>query len=88
MKVTVIPIVIGALGTVTKRLVEGRDDLKIREPIETIQTTALFRSTGILRRVQETCCHSDSSGKPSANVGVKISQKSNIIIDMDTERKL
>ena len=28
MKVTVIPIVIGALGTITKRLVQGLEDLK------------------------------------------------------------
>ena len=29
MKVTVIPIVIGTLGTVTKRLVQGQEDLEI-----------------------------------------------------------
>ena len=29
-KMTVIPIVIGALGTVTKRLVKGLEDLEIR----------------------------------------------------------
>ena len=29
MKVTVLPVVIGALGTVTKRLVKGLEDLKI-----------------------------------------------------------
>ena len=29
MKVTVIPIVVGALGTVTKGLVQGLEDLKI-----------------------------------------------------------
>ena len=48
MKVTVIPIVIGALGTVTKEL------LKILEDLEIIQTTALLRSDRILRRVKET----------------------------------
>ena len=30
MKVTVIPIIIGALGTVTKRLIQGHNDLEIR----------------------------------------------------------
>ena len=35
-KVTVIPIVIGALGTVTKRLVLGLEELKIRARVETI----------------------------------------------------
>ena len=52
MKVTVIPIVIGALGTVTKELVQGLEDFEIRGRVETIQTTALIRSGIILRRVQ------------------------------------
>ena len=30
MKVTVIPIVVGALGTIPKRLVKGLEDLEIR----------------------------------------------------------
>ena len=42
MKVTVIPFVINALGTVTKGLVLGLEDLKIIGRVETIQTTALF----------------------------------------------
>ena len=50
MKVTVILIVIGTLGTVTKGLVKGLEDLEIRE---TIQTTALLRSARILRKVLE-----------------------------------
>ena len=54
MKMTVIPIVIGALGTVTKGLVHGLEELEIREREETIQTTALLRSARILRRVLET----------------------------------
>ena len=58
MKVTVILAVIGALGTVTKglvqRLVQGMEDLEIRGRVETIQTTALLRTTRILRRVLET----------------------------------
>ena len=31
----------------------------------------LLRLAGILKRVQETCCHSDSSERASANTGVK-----------------
>ena len=31
-------------------------------------------------RLEETCCHSDSSGKPSVNIVVKYSQKSRMII--------
>ena len=38
MKVTIIPIVTGALGTVTEELVQGLEDLEIRERVETIQT--------------------------------------------------
>ena len=76
----VIPIVIGALGTVTKGLIEVLEDLEIRGRVEIIQTTVLLRSVRILRRVLETCCYSDSRGKPSANAGVKISQMSKIII--------
>ena len=53
MKVTVVPIVIGALGTVTKGLVKGLEDLEIRGQEETIQTTALLTSARILRRVLE-----------------------------------
>ena len=54
IKVTVIPIVIGGLGTVTKGLVTGLEDLEIRGQEETIQSTALLRSSRILRRVLET----------------------------------
>ena len=54
IKVTVIPIVIGMLNTVTKGLVQGLEDLEIRRQGETIQITALVRSTRILRRVLET----------------------------------
>ena len=54
MKVTIVPIVIGALGTVTKGLLKGLEDLEIGGRVETIQTTALLRSARILRRVLET----------------------------------
>ena len=51
MKVTVIPIVIGMLGAVIKGLVQGLEDLR---RVETVQTTALLRSAKILKRVLET----------------------------------
>ena len=54
MKVTFIPIVIGAFGTVTKRLLKGLEDLEIGGQVETIQTTALLKTAKILRRVLET----------------------------------
>ena len=54
LKVTVIPIVIGALGAVTKELIMGLKDLEIRGRMETIQTTTLLRLVRVLRRVLET----------------------------------
>ena len=54
LKVTIVPIVIGALGTVTKGLLKGLEDLEFGGRVETIQTTALLRTAWILRRVQET----------------------------------
>ena len=54
MIVTVISIIIGALWTVSKRLVRRLKELNIGERTETIQTTALQRSAWILRRVLET----------------------------------
>ena len=49
MKVTVILIVIGALVTVIKGLVQGVEDLKIRGQVETVQNTVLLRLARILR---------------------------------------
>ena len=40
MKVTVIPIVIGALSTVIKELAQGLEDLETKWQVETIQATA------------------------------------------------
>ncbi len=54
MKVTIIPIVIGAFGTVTKGLLKGLEDLEVGERVKTIQTTALLKTARILRRVLET----------------------------------
>ena len=54
MKVTIVPIVIGALGTITKGFLTGLDDLEVGGRVETIQTTALLRTARILRRVLET----------------------------------
>ena len=75
MKVTIVPIVIGALGTISKGLLKGLEDLETGGRVETIQKTALLRTARILRRVLETCCHSNSSEKPSANADVKNSNE-------------
>ena len=54
MQVTIIPIVIGEFGTVTKGLLKGLEDLEVGRQVETIQTTALLRIVRVLRRVLET----------------------------------
>ena len=64
MKVTIVPIVIGALGTITKGLFKGLEDLEVGGRVETIQMTALLRTARILKRIleiEETCPHSNSS---------------------------
>ena len=54
MKVTIVPIVIGALGPIAKGFLKGLEDLEIGGQVETIQTTAVLRTARILRRVLET----------------------------------
>ena len=49
MKVTIVPILIGVLGTITKGLLKGLEDLEVGRQVETIQMTAR-----ILSRVLET----------------------------------
>ena len=50
---TIIPIVIGAFGTLTKGSLKGLEDLEVGGRVETTQTTALLnteKSPGDLRR--------------------------------------
>ena len=54
MKVTILSIVIGTFGTVTKGLIQGLDGLKITGRVDTVKTTTLLRSARILRKVLET----------------------------------
>ena len=54
MKVTIVPIVIGALGTITKGLLKGLEELEVGGWVETVQMTALLRTARILKRVLET----------------------------------
>ena len=54
IKITIVPIVIGALGTITKGLLKGLEDLEVGRRVENIQMTALLRTARILRRVLET----------------------------------
>ena len=54
MKMTVISIVIGAIGSVPKSLARRLEELEMGERAETIQTTELLKSVRILSRVLET----------------------------------
>ena len=61
MKVTIVPIVIGAFGTITKGLLKGLEDLEAERRVETIQMTAITengqnteKSAGDLRRLSVT----------------------------------
>ena len=54
LKVTIIPIVIGAFSTVNKGLLKGLDDLDVGGRVETIPMTALLKTLRILRRVLRT----------------------------------
>ena len=80
MKVTIIPIVIGAFCTVTKGLLKGVEDLEVGGLMETIQTTTLLRTDTILRRVLETwgdLLSLNSSERPSTDTDVKNSNVDN-----------
>ena len=77
MRVTIIPIVIGAFGTVTKGLLKGVEDLEVDGRVDTIPTTALLRTTRIPRRMLETWGDLLSlklQWKSSANADVKNSK--------------
>ena len=77
---TVIPIVISALGPLTKWMVQELEDFEIRGRVEIIPTTALLKSARTLRRVLETwgdMLSLNSSEKPTANAGVKNSNNNN-----------
>ena len=54
MKLTIIPIMIGAFGTVIKTLLKGQENLEVGGRVENIQTTVLLRTARILRRILET----------------------------------
>ena len=53
-KVRIVQIAIGAFGTVTKGLLKDLEDLEVSWRVETIQTTALLKTSRILRRILET----------------------------------
>ena len=72
MQVTIIPIVIGAFWTVTKGLLKGVEDLEVGGHYW--ERPEYWEDSW---RLEETCCHSNSSEKPSANADVKSSNNDN-----------
>ena len=74
---TIVPMVIGVFGTVSKGLLKDLDDFEEGGRLETIQPTALLKTTRILRRVLETrgdLLSLKLQGKPSADADVKNSK--------------
>ena len=53
MRVTVIPIVIGALGTTPKKLKKRLEDIGIETRVIELEKTAILHSARILRKVLE-----------------------------------
>ena len=53
MRVTVIPIIIGALGTTLKKLEKGLEDIGIEIRVTELQKTVILHSARILRKVLE-----------------------------------
>ena len=72
MKVTVIQIVICALGKASKGLEREVEDLEIEGRVKTIQTTEYWEESC---RLEKTCCHLDFKERLSANAGAKNSPK-------------
>ena len=70
MKVTMITNVIDAFGTVTKGLVLELRDLEIRGRVDTIQMTVLLNRPEYIEELRRLAWE-----RPSANAGVKNSQK-------------
>ena len=48
MKVTIVPIVIGAFSTISKWLLKGLEDLEVGGRVETIQMTVMLRTAKAL----------------------------------------
>ncbi len=71
MKVTIIPIVVGAFGTVTKGLLKRLEDLDEWRRSKRQHYWEGSEYWEESRSLEGTCCHSNSSEKPSANADVK-----------------
>ena len=73
----VIPVVIGALGTVTKGLIKGLRGLGNKRMSGDHQNYGIVEIGQNMENLMLTCCQSDSSEKPSTDADVKTSQRSN-----------
>ena len=70
MKVTNIPIVINAFGTVTKGLLKGlKDEWRPSKLLHYGEQPENWEESW---RLEETCCHSNSSERPSADTDMKL----------------
>ena len=79
MKLIVMPLVLDTLGAISKGLVKGLGNLETWGQVQTTQATGSLRSARILRRVLEIwgdLLSRKLQWKPSANVGVKNSERS------------
>ena len=89
MQVAIIPNLIGAFGTVTKGLLKGLEDgWRPSKRQHYWERPEYWEESG---RLEDTCCHSDSSEKPSANADGKSSNewiKLIIILENFTRQEL
>ena len=69
------PIVIALLSTITERLIHGLDDLEIKELQHCWDWPEYWETSW---RLEETCFHSNSNGKLSANTGMHSAQKTKL----------
>ena len=79
----IIPIVIGAFGTVTKWLLKRLEDLEVGDEKRPSKLQHCWERPEYWEeswRLGETCCHSNSSERLSANADVKNSQRINNIL--------
>ena len=74
MKETIVPIVIGALGTITKGLLKGLEDLEVGGLSKRQHYYERPESWDEFWGLEETSCHSNSSDRPSADTNVKNSK--------------
>ena len=74
MKGTIIPIVIGAFGTITKGLLKGLDDLEVGDEWRPSKWQPYWKQPEYWKeswRLEEICIYSNSSYRPSAIADVK-----------------